>query len=447
MIELLIRNLAPHPLKSGNELAAEAITIKIRWFGLFLGILLANLGFDTVDRIPLNVILAFGFVFTAIDTTAFISDRVFLRDFPLIISALEALFIGLLCSYSTGSDSSFRFYYLLSLICSAMRYSPTVTLVTFAFDFISYTLVMLIEPISLLTAYFLTLLVLAWVAWAAVTMARLLRRTGEELRSLNSALQENQTLLQTRIAERTRELEESQAQVLHQEKMAAFGLLAAGIAHEVGNPLTSISAILQMLELRDIDPYTRDRLELVHGQTERIGTILRELVIFSRPASVEQSRFAITAVIDEALRIARYYQGGKNRQIVAEVGETVPILHGIRDQFVQIIFNLMLNAIDATGKNGRILVSADIIEDQLQLAVADNGTGITLENQSRLFQPYFTTKKQGTGLGLFVIRRIVEAHSGDFHVESELGHGSRFVVKFPLQELLPSVVERSRLAV
>ena len=231
-----------------------------------------------------------------------------------------------------------------------------------ALDFASFTIVTLIEIGTVSATYFLTLLVLAWVAWAAVTMARLLRRTGDELQHLNVALQENQTHLESRITERTRELEESQAQVLHQEKMAAFGLLAAGIAHEVGNPLTSISAILQMLELRDVEPYTRDRLHLVHGETERIRTILRELVMFSRPASVERGRFAIAEVIDEALRIARFYQGGKHRRIVAVVDDNVPTLFGIRDQFVQIIFNFVLNAIDATGKGGCITVAASVLD-------------------------------------------------------------------------------------
>ena len=97
-------------------------------------------------------------------------------------------------------------------------------------------------------------------------MSWLLKRVGEHLGRLNAALRENQLLLEARIAERSRELQEAQAQVLHQEKMAAFGLLAAGIAHEVGNPLTSISSIVQVLERRDLDGYTRDKLALVGGQ-------------------------------------------------------------------------------------------------------------------------------------------------------------------------------------
>src|SRR4249919_4032071 len=107
------------------------------------------------------------------------------------------------------------------------------------------------------------LVVLAWVTWASDAMALLLQRVGEHLGRLNAALRGNQTQLEARIAERSRELQEAQAHVLHQEKMAAFGLLAAGIAHEVGNPLTSISSLIQMLQRREQDGYTQEKLSLV----------------------------------------------------------------------------------------------------------------------------------------------------------------------------------------
>src|SRR5262249_21011366 len=150
------------------------------------------------------------------------------------------------------------------------------------------------------------------------------------------------------------ELQEAQAHVLHQEKMAAFGLLAAGIAHEVGNPLTSISSLVQMLERRDCDDYTRERLALVSGQLQRILTILRELVNFSRPASSARTRVALGEILDEALGIAKYYKGTKNRRITLDVPTDTPPLAGVRDQLVQLFLNLVLNAIDATGRGGAI---------------------------------------------------------------------------------------------
>ena len=430
---MLLRLFAP-PTGSPFELAAEAIAVKIRWVGLVVGFLLANFG-PAGDLVALNVILALGFVFTGLDTAFFRRGRVFLRDHPLIISAMEAMFIGLLCFFETGADSPFRFYYLLSLICCAIRYSPRITFLTCGLDILSYGVLCAVAdgPSNIRPLFLLTVVVLVWATWAAGAMARLLKRTESEMRILNLALTENQGQLESRIAERTRELEESQAQVLHQEKMAAFGLLAAGIAHEVGNPLTSISGIVQMLDRRDPDEYTRTKLALVTGQLARIQNILRELITFSRPASDLSGRVSTRDVIEEALGIAKYYKGGKNRNIVSSVPDDLPAIVGVRDQLVQVIFNLVLNAIDATGKGGSIAVTAQREGDRVEWTVADDGIGIDPAVQARLFRPYFTTKKQGTGLGLFVIRRIVEAHGGTVGVESESGRGTTFRVSLPVE--------------
>ena len=426
--------LAPRPADASWELPAESIAVKIRWFGLVVGLLLANFAVAAESRGPLNAILSFGLAFTLLDTAAFRAGRVFLRDQPLLVSGMEAVYIGLLCEYEAGPASPFRFYYLLSLICCAVRYAPRVTFVTCGLDGLSYAVVFAIagpaeRDVSL---FVLTCVILAWVTWAAASMAKLLRRASDDLRALNAELRDNQATLETRIAERTRDLEDSQAQVLHQEKMAAFGLLAAGIAHEVGNPLASISAVVQILERRETDTYTRDKLQLLTPELSRIQTILRELIGFSRPASDLRGRVVVEDVVTEALRIAKFYKGGKNRQIVAAVERDLPAFPGVRDQFVQVVFNLVLNAIDATDKGGRIEVRASHADGTLRLTVCDDGSGIAAEHLARLFRPYFTTKSHGTGLGLFVIRRIVEAHGGTVTVESVVGRGTTFAVALPV---------------
>ncbi len=392
-----------------------------------------NLGSNTPNHNSLNVILALGLVYTAVDTAAFRRGRVFFKDLPLLLSAMEALFIGLLCYFEGGPDSPFRFYYLLSLTCCAIRYSPRTTFVACGLDCLSYGAVVAASPIatpdSLLPL--LMIVVFVWVTWAAVALAKLLKRAGEDLRELNGQLRENQAQLEERIAERTRELEESQAQVLHQEKMAAFGLLAAGIAHEVGNPLTSISSLVQVLDARGPDDYTREKLKLVTSQLARIQSTLRELVTFSRPASDEPGRVAVKDVVDEALGIAKYYKGGKNRQIVSTVPDGLPPVEGVRDQLVQVVFNLVLNAIDATGKGGRIEVRCDHSTERITLTVSDDGTGIDPAQRIRLFRPYFTTKRQGTGLGLFVSRKIIEHHGGSIECDSVVGQGTTFTIDLP----------------
>jgi signal transduction histidine kinase len=421
-------------------LAAETIAVKIRWFGLLIGYVLVNVADHTPERQAiLNAILALGAVYTLFDTYHSVRGRVFLGRYPLFISLMEALFIGLLCFYDNGLESAFRYFYFLSLICCAIRYRSQVTYASCGLHCLSYGLLYLALPAEArrLAPLALTLVVLGWVTWAGNAMALLLKRVGEYLGQLNSALREHQAELEERIAERTRQLQEAQAHVLHQEKMAAFGLLAAGIAHEVGNPLTSISSMVQLLQRRDQEDYTQHKLALVSGQLQRIRTTLRELVEFSRPASTERSRVALGDVLDEALNIAKYYKRPRGRIAPPALPPDLPPLHGVRDQLVQVFLNLVLNAIDATessaapARDGRIELAVGPCPGGVEVTVRDNGSGIAAGDAARLFQPYFTTKKHGTGLGLFVTRKLVTDHGGSVDFESAPGQGTTFHVRLP----------------
>src|SRR5262249_16450407 len=332
-------------------------------------------------RAVLNAILALGAGYALLDTAHSLRGRVFLGRSPLLVSGMEALFIALLCYFHGGLESPFRYYYFLSLICCAIRHPSPVTYATCALHGASCCLLYLAlppdqrQPLVLL----LTLVVLGWVTWAGSAMALLLKRVGDHLGRLNAALQEHQAELEARIAERTRELQEAQAHVLHQEKMAAFGLLAAGIAHEVGNPLTSISSLVQMLQRRGGDAYTAEKLRLVSGQLQRIQTTLRELINFSRPASGERTRVTLGELLDEAFNLAKYYRGTKGGGRATDVPADLPPLVGVRDQLVQVFLNLVLNAIDATEKGGRIEVTAACEGGEIEVAVRDDGCGIAPE--------------------------------------------------------------------
>jgi signal transduction histidine kinase len=422
--------VAPSPW----ELAAEAIAVKIRWFGLVVGYAIVNVGDHSVERrAALNAILSLGAIYTVLDTWYSARGRVFLGRYPLMIALMEALFIGLLCFCDGGLESSFRYYYLLSLICFAIRHPPHVTYLTCATHCLSYGLLYTAVPPGdrRPLQFSLTLVVLVWVTWASSALALLLKRVSEYLGELNAALQQNQAELEARIAERTRELQESQARVLHQEKMAAFGLLAAGIAHEVGNPLTSISSMVQMLQKHDADPYAQNKLGLVSGQLQRIRTTLRELVEFSRPASTVRTRVSLGEVLDEALNIAKYYKRTRGRIASPELPRDLPPFYGVRDQLVQVFLNLVLNAIDATDKSGQVELTVARTETGAEVSVRDDGCGIKAEDATRLFQPYFTTKKHGTGLGLFVTRKLVEEHGGTVTCEPAPGAGTVFRVALP----------------
>jgi signal transduction histidine kinase len=436
--------VGPATLPSPWELAAETIAVKIRWFGLLLGFVVVNLGNHPLDRLAvLNAILTLGTLYTLLDTYHSLRGRVFLGRSPLVISSLEALFIALLCYADTGLESPFRYYYLLSLLGCAVRHPSHVTYATCAFHCISYGLLYLALPVEQRQPFpfALTLVMLAWVTWASNALTLLLKRVGDYLAGLNEALQQHQAELEQRIAERTAQLQEAQAHVLHQEKMAAFGLLAAGIAHEVGNPLTSISTMVQMLQRRESDAYTQNKLALVSGQLKRIQTTLRELVEFSRPASSERVSVPVGDILDEALNIAKYYKRTRGRIASPPVPANLPPVFAVRDQLVQVFLNLILNAIDAAGRDGKVELGVARDDGSVEVTVRDTGQGIAAEHACRLFQPYFTTKENGTGLGLFVTRRLVTDHGGAVAFESAPGQGTTFRVRLPLvqacQEKLP----------
>ncbi|MCH8830673.1 MAG: two-component sensor histidine kinase [Planctomycetes bacterium] len=329
------------------DLAAESITVGVRWIGLGVGYALVNLAGAATHphALVLNAILTLGAVYAVIDSVWSYRGKVFLSRAPIVISLMEAVFIGLLCYFDNGSESPFRFYYLLSLLVCAIRYSATITYSTFALHALSFTLLSLGRQTvgrEDLTTIALFLFLMAWVTWAGTALAGLMKRAERRLSQLNRELQRNQTLLEQRIDERTKELQQSQALLVQQEKQAAFGLLAAGIAHEVGNPLAAISSLVQMLNRKHHDEYTRERLQMVDEQLLRIQRTLRELVDFSRPANTAYSLYDIHDVIDAALNIAKYYKRKKGKKFLTRYETGLPRLRCVRDQLVQVFLNLIL---------------------------------------------------------------------------------------------------------
>lgn len=418
---------------SAWELAAESITVKIRWFGVAAGYLLVNVVDRPADsqRPIMNAILTLGAVFALVDTLWSLRGRVFLSRWPLAVSLMEAVFIGLLCYFDAGLDSPFRYYYFLSLLLCAMRYSPIVTFATFVLHSISYGELFFSRPFAGadVSGLVVMLVSMGWVTWACTSLAGLLKEAGRRLTELNDRLQHNQIELEQRIQLRTRELQQSQALVVQQEKQAAFGLLAAGIAHEVGNPLAAISSLVQMLQRRPCDDYTRERLQMVDDQLRRIQATLRELVDFSRPANTQNTMCDVHEIIDAALNIAKYYKRTKGKHIVTRYAEGLPALRVVRDQLVQVFLNLILNAMDATEEGGSIAISTSLAGGWLRVAIRDDGHGISLDNQKRVFQPYFTTKDTGTGLGLFVCKHIVEQTAdGRIELTNSSPEGTTFTV-------------------
>ena len=422
--------------ESRFELAAESITVRIRWFGLCVGYALVYFSAPMENRVALYGILLLGAAYAIVDTSFSLRNRVFLGGWPLVISLMEAVFIGLLCHFDFGLESQFRYYYFLSLLVCALRYQPRVTYTTFLMHAASFSALAISRQTHTagdLGTVVLTVVLMGWVTSASTALANLMRSVRLRLSQLNDELQRNQRLLEHRIDERTQELQASQALLLQQEKQAAFGLLAAGIAHEVGNPLAAISSLVQLLNRREQDEYTRERLVMVDEQLRRIQRTLRELVDFSRPATNEETDCDIHEVIDEALNIAKYYKRKKGKTIVTEYSADLPEIRAVRDQLVQVFLNLIQNAMDATDEGGVIRIFTDLEDEELYVLIEDDGHGISRDDRDKLFKAYFTTKESGTGLGLFVCRNIVEQTAGGriTLADSSEGH-TTFRVSLPV---------------
>jgi two-component system NtrC family sensor kinase len=419
------------------QLPAEAITVRIRWFGLGVGYFLVNFLSPGEHRPLLNAILTLGAGYALLDTLWSLQRRVFLGHMPLFTSLMEALFIGLLCYFDQGVASPFRFYYFLSLLVCAIRYSPWVTYSTLALHAASYTTLTFGGPEgpAVTPDVVLMLIFMAWVTWAGTALVSLLKAAGRRMEQLNEQLRENQALLENRIAQRTRELQQSQALVVQQEKQAAFGLLAAGIAHEVGNPLAAISSLVQMMSRRVTDKEMYKRLGLVDEQLGRIQRILRELVEFSRPGSTTASFCHLHSVIDGALNIAKYYKRMKGRRILTRYAEGLPMVTLVRDRIAQVFLNLILNALDATEEGDAIEIITSLEQERLVVLIRDEGCGIEPSAQARLFSPYVTTKPTGTGLGLFVSRHILTECGGQIELVETSPQGTTFRVTLTAPEL------------
>ena len=264
----------------------------------------------------------------------------------------------------------------------------------------------------------------------------LLARVETSLRRTASALQEERSVTHQQLEDLRRANEHitrAQEELVSAERLATVGRLAAGVAHEVGNPLAALSSLVQMLKRRGPDAYTAEKLDLAGRQLHRIERTIRELIDFSRPASRIPCRTRICEVVDEALGIAKYYHRTKQRVIATDIAANLPCVLVTRDHLTQVILNLVLNAIDATDDQGHINLRARAADGWLELCVEDDGRGISLADRCRLFQPFFTTKPHGTGLGLFISRQILEEFSGTLTFQSEPGRGSAFTIRLPVE--------------
>jgi len=223
-------------------------------------------------------------------------------------------------------------------------------------------------------------------------------------------------------------------QIVRSERLAAAGLLAAGIAHEVGNPLTCISALAQVLMARASDPAIREGLENIEVHVGRISRIVQDLTRLTRPAPATLREASVGNLVDTALSLARHNPAVRRMKMDSVADPALPAVRVAPDHLVQVFLNLILNAADSGGNLSIRTVGTG---RTIRVIFKDTGCGMTAEEMRRLFDPFHSTKDNEThlGLGLFVSQEIVRQHGGDLLVESQPGIGATVTVVLPVEQL------------
>jgi len=236
------------------------------------------------------------------------------------------------------------------------------------------------------------------------------------------------------------ELERSQGILLKSEKLAAVGRLAAGTAHSIRNPLTSVKMrLFSMGRTLDLPPAQKEDFDVISGEIRHIESIVQNFLEFSRPPKLKMEKMNPSDVVDASLRLLSHRLRVHDCDVKLERRGRLPDVMVDPGQMQEVFVNLLVNACEATGIGGRIVISEqeDVIGSLgrgVVISVSDSGPGISEESQEKLFDPFFSTKEEGTGLGLSIAARIVEEHGGRLGVESEEGKGTTFKVTLPCKE-------------
>lgn len=235
-----------------------------------------------------------------------------------------------------------------------------------------------------------------------------------------------------RLIQDVTEMKRMEENMMHSEKLASIGRLTAGIAHEIGNPLTSVFSFVQILKEIEQDPFKKESLDTIYFHINRVAEILKQLSGFSKMPAADLKPWQVNTLIESSLSLIQYDKRAKEITVVRDFAAGLPEVTTDGSQLSQVFVNLILNAVDAMPEGGVLTVRSRMENSGIAVAFEDTGVGIPPENLNRIFDPFFTTKEKGTGLGLAVSYSIIKKLSGSLTVESEVGRGTRFLLTLPL---------------
>jgi signal transduction histidine kinase len=258
----------------------------------------------------------------------------------------------------------------------------------------------------------------------------------ENLEQAKAKLEKWSRELKMRMMERTKELDEAQERLIRMERLAILGQMASRVGHELRNPLAAIknAAYFLNMVLEEPNPKVKEMLEILEEKVNTCERIISSLLDFGRTKPPDWRKADINDIVQEALaRISV----PENVEVVSQLDEALPIIQADPNQLGQAFGNIILNAIQSMPEGGQLVVKTSEVSENLPqsewvaISFADTGVGIPEENLGKLFEPLFTTKTKGIGLGLAITRTLVEGHGGTIKVQSEVEKGSTFTVRLP----------------
>lgn len=262
------------------------------------------------------------------------------------------------------------------------------------------------------------------------------RPIGDEVQAVKNRLDD----LVENIGQTQAKLMESQAHLIQSEKLAMVGKLAAGVAHSVRNPLTSVKMRLFTLERSlQLTPPQKEDLDVISEEIRHIDTILRNFLEYSRPPKLKMHTASPSDVVDMTLQLLRHRFDSYRTEVQVIRTGRLPEIPIDTDQLKEVLVNLMVNACEAMGEGGTIQIQEETglrenIGEVALIEVHDNGPGIPAALVDKIFQPFFSSKEEGSGLGLSIARRIIEEHGGEINAKPDEGIGATFVISLPLKE-------------
>ncbi len=242
-----------------------------------------------------------------------------------------------------------------------------------------------------------------------------------------------------RLYEAERELrhlvEQSRAQLVQSEKLAATGRMAASMAHEINNPLQAIHNSLQFMLTFPMSPEeARQYLQMANEEVERLMDMTSRILEFARPSRQEMQPIDLTPIIRRVLTLTGKFIQHNNIVVDKALAPELPPVPASPGELEQVLLNLVINAVEAMPDGGKLSVVSQVVNEGVEICVADTGCGISTEHMAHIFEPFYSTKEEGTGLGLSVSHSVIQRHEGRIHVESTVGKGTRFTLWLPLDE-------------